>query len=266
MSAGVDEVVTVFGPSPHYDVEQLAARVNNSRFVLLGASVSVGEQVNIGIRESVGPLCMVLWSDTEMAHLSERVLQRVRDADALCAVPTIRNERGIVIPSVSAPAFHGSHFRTIPVQPGRQTTRTLYPFDFFGVYDRERFVALGGYDASLANPYWQKLDFGVRAYLWGEQIAVVSELLIDSARPLPAEDSTPDRSYALFHLKNLAVKFAGDSGRLPLKTLVSLLLRGGLGPRSAVRAFREARAWVRQHRFRFVQDARRLTELWEVDL
>lgn len=265
VGAGVDEIVSVLGPAPHYDVEQLAARITNARFVLLGSKVSPGDQINIGVHESRFPLVLVLWSDEDPGKLTDRIMQRIREQDALCTVPTIRSDRGVVVPSVTAPAFHGTLFRTIPTQPGKHRAESLYPFDYVGVYRRDKFISVGGYDRSLSNPYWQRLDFGLRAYLWGERIAVVSELRVDATRSLPSEDTTPDGSYARFHLKNLAVKFGGDSGRIPLPHLIRFLIRSGLAPGPALRVFRDVRSWVRANRFRFVQDARRVTELWEVD-
>jgi hypothetical protein len=265
VKAGVDEIVAVLGPAPHYDVEQLASRISSARFVLLGSEVTPGEQINIGVHESMYPLVLVIWSDSDLGILSDRVMQRIHDGDALCAVPTIRSERAVVVPSVTAPAFHGTLFRTIPTQPGKQRSESLYPFDYVGMYNRRRFTSIGGYDRNIQNPYWQRLDFGVRAYLWGERIAVVPEFRVDASRPLPPDDTTPDASYARFHLKNLAVKFGGDSGRIPLRYGIRFLFRSGLGPAAAIRVFREVRAWVKGSRYRFTQDARRLTELWEVD-
>lgn len=263
--AGVDEIISVLGPAPHYDVEQLAARISSARFVLLGAEVSPGEQINIGMHVSMFPLVLVLWSDNDLGKLTERALQRIRESDALCAVPTIRSDRGVVVPSVTAPAFYGTLFRTIPTQPGKRRSESLYPFDYVGVYGRDKFIGLGGFDRSIGNPYWQRLDFGLRTYLWGERIAVVPELRVEATRPLPPDDTTPDASYARFHLKNLAVRFGGDSGRIPLRYVFSFLFRSGLGPAAAVRIFRDVRSWVRANRYRFTQDARRVTELWEVE-
>lgn len=262
MRAGVDEVVTVLGPSPHYDVEQLAGKLPRVRFLLLTNSVSVGEQINIGMHESVCNLVLVVWSDCDVGVITERTLERIQTSDALCAVPTIRSERGTVVPTVTAPAFYGSRFRTIPAQPGNQS-ETLYPFDYAGVYDRERFLRSGGFDRAIVNPYWQLLDFGFRAYLWGERLIVVPSLRIDATRPLPAADTTLDQSYARFYLKNLAVRFGGDSGKLPLRRALGLISRSGLGPVAALRLFGEIRRWVRENRYRFRQDARRITELWE---
>jgi len=264
VQAGADEVITILGPTPHYDVEQLASRINAARFVLLGHDVTPGEQVNIGIHEALRPHVMVLWSDCDVSPLNDRILQRIGETGAVCVVPVVRNERGAIVPTVSAPAFYGSLFRTVPTQPARHGADCLYPFAYMGLYDRERFLGIGEFDREIVNPYWQLLDFGMRAFLWGERIVVGQNLRITATRPLPPDDATPDINYARFHLKNLAVKFAGDSGRLPWSAAVKMIAGSGLGPVSAVREFRRVRSWVRANRYRFKQDARRLTELWEV--
>jgi hypothetical protein len=264
IGAGVDEVLTVLGPSPHYDVEQLTQKLPTARFLLLQQSASIGAQINTGMYESQGPLVLVIWSDCEVAAVTDTTLERIRGMRAICGVPTVRGDKGSVVPTVTAPAFFGTRFRTVPVQPGN-TDNTLYPFDFMGIYDRDRFTQSGGFDRRMTNPYWQLLDFGLRSYLWGERIAVVPGLRIDATRPLPAVDTTPDASYARFYVKNLAVRFSGDSGRLPGRKAVSFVTRSGLGPLAALRLFREIREWVRVNRYRFCQDARRVTELWEVD-
>jgi hypothetical protein len=261
--AGFDEVIAVVGPAPHYDVEQMAARYSGCRFVLLASDKTPGEQVNIGMHEATHPLVLVMWSDQEAQRISDGMLQRMEEGKSVCSVPSIRGDRGSFIPSVTAPAFHGNLFRTVPGQPGKHVTRSLYPFDFVALYQREAFRNLGGYDPRITNPYWQKLDFGLRVYLWGDQISVAPDMRVDAGRPIPQENTTPDESYSRFHLKNLAVRFAGDSARLPTRRLLAFALRSGLGPVKAFSVFREIQAWVRRNRYRFVQDARRVTELWE---
>ena len=262
--AGVDETVVVLGPSPHYDVEQLARKLQGVRFILLTERVTAGTQINIGIHESSCNHIAVMWSDSELGIISDRTLVRLQESEALCVVPTVRSERGTVVPSVTAPAFYGTKFRTIPAQPGTKGD-SLYPYDYMAIYDRARFVHLGGFDRSIINPYWQLLDFGFRGYLWGERISVLPGFRIDATRAFPPVDTTLDASYARFYLKNLAVRFAGDSGKLSSRRLLTLISRSGLGPFEAIRLFQEARKWVKENRYRFCQDARRITELWEVD-
>lgn len=264
LQAGVDEVVVVVGPAPHYDVEQLASRIDRTRFILLREALTGGERVNIGLRESVAERVLVMWSDYTIHALPERFGDREHSFSGMCAVPAIRGDRGGVIPSITAPAFHGNAFRTIPTLPGKHTPQTLFPYDFVGIYNRENCWAIGGYDEKIANPYWQKLDFGLRTYLWGSRITVAPDLRLDAERPIPQEDTSPDPGYSRFHLKNLGVRFGGDSGRLPLRRLFSFLLKSGLGPAKSAKIFFEVRRWVRENRYRFVQDAGRVIELWEV--
>jgi hypothetical protein len=265
LQAGCAHVLVILGPTPHYDVEQLSSRISDVRFLLLPRPVTIGEQINMAMKEVDTPYALTIWSDMEVSTFGERAEQQLQQADALCAVPLIRSERGETIPSVIAPAFFRSTLRTIPSQPGTPLALSLYPFADAGIYNREKFEASGGFDPEIFNSYWQRMEYGFRAFLWGERIATVPAFRLSLTRPLPAEDTTPDPSYARFHLKSLAVRFSGDEGRIPGRQLIPLVLRSGLSVPQAVDLFRSVRRWVQTHRFRFVQDARRVTELWEIE-
>ena len=262
---GADELVYVLGPHPHYEIEQLASRLPRTRLVLLSRDVTVGERINIGMHEARSPLVFTIWSDMEPPTLTRRIAERCAALDAVCCVPLIKSERNETVPSQIAPAFFRSLLRTIPTQPAAEASPSLYVYADTGVFDRARFDGLGGYDPAIENPYWQRLDFGFRAYLWGDRILSLPSLRVQTSRSLPADDTTPDDSYARFHLKNLAIRFVRDQGRLPLRQLLPFVLRSGLGVSEALRQFRDVRHWVARNRYRFTQDARRVTELWEVE-
>jgi len=119
------------------------------------------------------------------------------------------------------------------------------------------------YDPEILNPYWQKLDFGFRAHMWGEQLLCSTSLRIRYLGEHEAEDTTPDESYGRFYLKNLAVRFDSDAGSLPLSRFLSYAGKRGGSPIARIKEFREASEWVKTHRFRFCRDARSVTELWE---
>jgi hypothetical protein len=217
------------------------------------------------MREVDTPYAMTLWSDMEVAQITQRAVDQLASTDALCAVPLLRSERGETIPSVIAPAFFKSTLRTIPSQPASPGGLSLFAFADVGVYDCKRFEATGGFDPEIENPYWQRVEFGFRAFLWGERIAAAPAFRVALSRPLPPDDTTADASYARFHLKALAVRFSGDQGRLPLRVAVGFVIKGGLPIPTAIETFRSVRSWVDQNRYRFVQDARRVTELWEIE-
>ncbi len=127
----------------------------------------------------------------------------------------------------------------------------------------EKFVLTGGFDAGIPNPYWQKLDFGFRSWLWGEEIRIAQALKVSYADAPTPEDETPDECYKWFWLKNLAPSFNGDSGAVPPYRFWSYLRSRRGGALSAIGEFRSAREWVRINRYRFRTDASSLVDLWE---
>jgi hypothetical protein len=99
--------------------------------------------------------------------------------------------------------------------------------------------------------------------MWGESMRSDTSFRLRYLAGQPSEDTSPDESYKLFFLKNLTIRFEGDMGALPVSRFFSFYLRSGSGLVSAIREFREVRRWVWKNRYRFVRDARSVTDLWE---
>jgi hypothetical protein len=276
--AGFDYVVSVENTGGHYDVEGLSGRFPFVRFILLKEDLSPGERINLAVSELPGPLFMVLWNDLRIlsgqaAFMAERLslgVEERKKAGAsgstlrrLCTVPVLQNSRFETIPSLAAPAVFRNTIKTLPFSPRREGCRSLYPFDGVGIYDRERFVRLGGYDTTLGNGYWQLMDFGFRACLWGEEIASTQHMKLAYEGDTPVEDNTAGESYRRFYLKNLAPVFRGGTAWLPLLRFPGFLIRSGGDPMTAWEQFSEGRRWVRLNRYRWTTDARSVTESWE---
>ena len=247
------------------DVEGLASRHPRARCLLLSKPASPGEMVNLGMRESCGPYVFVLWNDMRLQTqaLSSRFFERLNEQDCLCQAPSLwaGNE---VVPSAASPALeNGGSLRLLNLAPGADGSKSLYPFDYCGIYSRERFALMGGFDGGIRNPYWQKLDFGFRSWLWGEQIRIASALKLAYAGSPPADDATPDSGYARFWLKNLAPVFRGDCAQLTASRFWQYLKRRSGGPFAALSEFRADRDWVAINRFRFKSDAADLADMWD---
>lgn len=258
------EIISIEGNRETYDLEPLARRFPRVRFVCVHRTASVGEYLNIGMEEAKGTFVLVIWNEMRLAQLSQRGLERVAEQTGLCTVPALLNPRNEMIPTLMAPGFHHKHLKVVPFVPKSDGLLTLYPFDHAGLYRRQLYLQLGGFDPAIRNEHWQLLDFGFRAYLWGERITSSAQFRITLANDPPAEDTTPDESYRRFYLKNLSVRFDKDSGVLPKSRFLPFYFRSGASFFEASRLFREVRDWVELHRFRFVQDARSIAELWEV--
>jgi hypothetical protein len=280
---GFDYVLSIESAPERYDVEELSGRFPFARFILPRREITLGEQINLAASELDSPLFFVLWNDLKIitggtaARMAERLsAQGAESAEGetdseekkspfkrLCTVPVIQNTRFETLPTLIAPAVFRKKIRTIPFEPYREGSLSLYPFDGVGIYDRERFIRLGGFDGTLKNTHWQFMDFGFRAYLWGEEIRLTQQTKLSYDGDMPPEDNTAEASYRRFYLKNLAPVFRGDYAHLPLRRFPAYLFQSGGDPFAAWEDFSESRRWVKTNRYRWRCDARSVTERWD---
>lgn len=259
------EILCIEGPGQAYDLEARARRFPSVRFLLLKADVTDGQRINLGIGEASSSSVFVVWSDMKMSRdgISVEIVENLSETGSLCTVPIIKSCKGEIIPTFQVPGFLGRSLKVVAWKSVQEGIRTLFPSDYCGLYDREKYQFLGGYDPQIESPYWQKMDFGFRCYLWGETIVGSPLLQISYLAEAPSEIITPDPSYKLHYLKNLAVKFKRSAAVLPWCRLFPYMLRSDTGPLYAFKEFRAARRWVRRNKRRYIQDARSLVAGWE---
>jgi len=261
---GSIEILSVESKVHTYDIDVLTRRYPYIRFLILHQEVSRGEQINIGMKEATGEYVFVMWSDMKVSSpMGPQLLHRFVEAERLCTVPVIQNTKLETVPSIMVPAFHRRSLKVLPMLPQQNGIHTLFPFDFCGVYNREKFFLAGGYDVSISASYWQKMDFGFRTHMWGYNLDCETAFRVRYLGSEPAEDTTPDENYKQFFLKNLSICFNGDQGELPWRRFVPYLFHSGSSLLSALKEFKKAREWVALNRYRFTMDARDVTALWE---
>jgi hypothetical protein len=276
---GFDTVISIESSPERYDVEELSGAFPFVRFILLREPIGPGEQINLAVSELSSPLFFVLWNDLRImtgggaARMAERLTFGPEELKKnggekspyrrLCTIPVIQNSRFETLPTLIAPAVLKRSVRTLFFPPLKDGLPSLYPFDGVGLYDRERFIKLGGFDGGLKNTHWQFMDFGFRAWLWGEEIRSTQQMKLSYNGDIPAEDSTAEASYRRFYLKNLAPIFRKDYAHLPLRRFPGYLFRSGEDLPAAWAAFSESRRWVSLNRYRWRSDARTITDRWE---
>jgi len=293
--AGFDYIISMEGSFTRYDLEALSGDFPFVRFILLKEPVSPGEEINLAATELSSPLFFVLWNDLRILRgggaerMAERLLSpavsqlQIPDSrnlyKRLCTVPLIQDGRSETMPTLIAPALMpggnpsggmragffnpGNTIRTIPFIPRREGIPSLYPFDGIGIYDRERFIRLGGFDTSIDSFHWQLMDFGFRSSLWGEEIAATQLVKLSYEGSIPQEDSSPGEGSCRFYLKNLAPVFRGDYAHIPLRRFPGYFKKKRGSLFAAWEEFFAAREWVKTNRYRFVSDARTIAERWE---
>jgi hypothetical protein len=285
--AGFDYVISLEGPHDRYDLEDLSARFPFVRFILLKNAVSPGEQINLAVSELDSPLFFVLWNDLRILYggdaakistwfrFSREELRALSPGTSpirrLCTVPVIQNSGLETLPTLTAPVFSRSRLsrkfrntvKPLYFSPRTEAQQSLYPFDGVGIYDRDRFIRLGGFDGAIRNPYWQLMDFGFRSRLWGEEIGCTQLVRLSYDGEAGPEDTSADAGYRRFYLRNLVPVFRKDSAHIPLRFFPGYFFKAGGDPVTAWGEFRENRQWVRTNARRFHMDARVLTGLWE---
>jgi len=276
---GFDTIISVEPSPPSYDIEELSARFPFVRFVLLQQPISLGEKINLAVSELDTPLFFVFWNDLKIiaGGIARRMAERLTRSNGsagengespykrLCTVPVIQTSRFETLPTLMVPALRRKKIRTLFLSPASEGIPSLYPFDGVGIYDRERFIRLGGFDETLKTTYWQLMDFGFRAHLWGEEIASTQTLRLSYEADVPSEKNSGGPDYSRFYLKNLAPIFRSDCASLPLRRFPGFLLQTDGDLRAAWEDFSEGRSWVYDNRFRWHCDPRSIVKRWDLE-
>lgn len=257
------EILCIESGSVNMDIEQQCRAHPRLRFMLLGEERDTGTCLNLAIVEARSPYVLVLWSDLSLMPFIDHAFADILQQKVLCTVPLVRSPRGEVVPSLAMPAEQRNSLKIIHAVPSQTHQASLYPFDYLGIYHRELFIQSQGFDQNICNPFWQKMDFGYRAWLWGNRIEGSTDIRLQSSLDLLSEDSTPDGDYARFYLKNLLPRFTGDQAGLPAGRFFAFRRVSSRGIFSAWKEFQVIREWVADNAYRFKHDARYIAELWE---
>jgi hypothetical protein len=260
------EILCMDGPGTSYDFDVRTKKYPRVKFLLLKDEMTIGEKINLGINEARARFILVIWSDMKI-HNSlnlNRIVQKTETDNTICMVPLLKTRKMEQIPSMHLPIIVKRKFKVMPWNMIKDSMKSLYPFDYCGIYNKEKFTLLKGFDSKINNPYWQKLDFGFRSYMWGEKITGNTSFLISYINDEIFENNTPDASYKLFYLKNIAVKYKKSKGRLPLLRYFKYMLSSDTGPISSLKEFLLTRDWVKGNANRFKMDSRSVISTWQI--
>lgn len=234
------------------------------KFIQTLEDVNIGDLINLGMSESESPYVLVLRDDMCMEDLlfNSTLAKKLIALDQFCIVPRLLSSdmQGIpvrFIPSASKSIFNVE--ASISIGDG---AATLYPFDHAGLYDKRKFMQLGGFDYTITSPYWQKLDLFVRSWLWGEKTTISTSMQFVYGQEIPEEDSTVDLSYLRFYLKNLLPSFQSDHAVISIGSFFYYRRRSQCGFSEDLKQFKDARRWVAENKYRFKTDATSLIENW----
>ena len=171
-----------------------------------------------------------------------------------------KNKNGLY--TLFTPGAEKSHFVIDSSSFVTDGKKTIYPKDFIALYDRKKFIQLGGFDYTIKSPYWQNLDLAVRSWLWGEETCLTTMLQFSYIDEPPVEDRTINLDYLRYYLKNEIPKYKQQQGYIKSSSFLKFMFRSSCGYLEAKRQFSAAKKWVEKNKYRFKMDLQTFIKDW----
>lgn len=261
---GFEKIVSLEPNLENYNLENFASKFPSVKFIIPQEKVTIGDLINIGMEEVQSEYVLVLNDSLGLSsfRLSSVAMQKLAERKQYCFVPKMFVDKNQTLPINLIPHVEKNILKIEAVDSLQDNTPTLYPYDFIGLYNRQKFIQLGGFDYTIESSYWQNLDLAMRAWLWGERISITTVLQLAYLEDAPIEDATSNVSQFRFYLKNLAPVFKLDHGEIPLKKFFKMFRRSACGFAETINQFNDAKNWVFKNQYRFKTDASLLISNW----
>ncbi len=267
IKCGFDQIISMESDSDNYNIKDFVQKFPSVRFVIPLEKVTYGELINMAMSQFTTRYVLIINDLIDITYqtLVSTVVKRLAETGVYCIAPRLVTDGNQGLPVKFIPRIQKSQLKVDSSAVISEGSETLYPFDFIGLYNRKKFIDLGGFDYTITSPHWQNLDLSFRAWLFGEKINLSPYFLLSYAAEVPVENVTPDLGQLRFFLKNIAVQFEEDHGELPCKAFFPYMLHSSCGVVENIRQFKAARRWVRKNQYRFKTDASALIANWQED-
>ena len=267
MSCNFREIVSVEHDANNFALDDLLKRFPNIKFIVPLEKATDGEMINLAMSEVTSDYVLVLRDNLNIPSgiILSNLAEKLTKDGIYCVVPRLVDSKHSGLVTQFAPGVNKNHFLVEGSSFVKDNSKSLYPFDYIALYNRKKFIQLGGFDYTIKSPYWQNLDLAVRSWLWGEETKITTILQFSYTYESLIEDKTANIDYIRFHLKNEYPKFKNDRGVLRKSQFFSFFLHSGCGYLEARRQFNAARKWVEANKYRFKTDLTTLVEGWRVN-
>ena len=265
LNSGFENIITIENTKDNFKLEKYVQKFPQVKFIVPTEKYTVGDLINLGMAECKSEYLLVLWDDFVLKNqiFNDFLVNKILASNCACYCPVFTNSDMQSIPVQMKPRIEKGSFEIIPSQVIYDNTYTLFPFDFVGVYNKDKFINIGGFDSTIKSSYWQNLDFSIRTWLRNEKIISSPIFKFSYEMSEPIMDTTIDSSYFRFYLKNIAPVYKKDYAYIPLTYFFQFHRRSSLSFASAMKEFKIVRKWVSKNAYHFKMDIKNLTEKWE---
>lgn len=259
------EIISIENDIKNFSIENIAKKFPSIKFIIPSEKATDGEMINLAMSEITADYVLVLRDSLYIpsGFILQNLAKRITSEGIFCVVPWLTDKNNEGLASYSCPSAEKNHFvidKSCVVSDG---IRTLYPFNNIAIYNRQKFINIGGFDYLIKNPYWQNLDLAIRAWLWGEETKLTTMLSFTYVEETPIEDKTIDMDYLRYYLKNELPIIKNDKAYIKRSSFWKFFNHSSCGYMQARSLFKASRKWVEHNQYNFKKDLQTFIKNWK---
>ena len=257
-------IICVENQGANYSTEDISKKFPSIKFIIPLEKTSEGELINLAMNEIDSDYVLVLRDNLYIPSgvVLSNLADRLTGEDIYCLVPRLMDKNKNGLYTLFTPGAEKSHFVIDSSSVVTDGKKTIYPKDFIALYNRKKFIQLGGFDYTIQTPYWQNLDLAIRSWLWGQQTKLTTMLQFSYIDEPPVEDRTINYDYLRYYLKNEVPKYKLQQGYIKNTSFPGFLFRSSCGYLEAKRLFKAAKKWVEKNKYQFKMDLQSFIKDW----
>lgn len=257
-------IISVEPDAKNFSLDDTAKKFPDVKFIIPLEKATDGELVNLAMSEVTASYALVLRDNLYIPSgiILQNLAERLTKDDVYCIVPRLLDSNKNGIPVQFIPSVEKTHFAVETSGSVADGTKTIFPYDYIGLYNRKKFIQLGGFDYTIQSPYWQNLDLGLRSWLWGEQTRLTTMLHFAYMDEISLNEKEVNLDYLRYHLKNELPRYKFDHAYLSKFSFLQFKINSSCGLLEARRMFTDARKWVEKNKYKFKMDLASFVENW----
>ena len=259
-----NSIVSIENNAENFSTDDIVKKFPSVKFIMPLEKATDGEMINLAMSEIKSDYVLVLRdslyipSGVILKNLAERLMQE----NLYCLVPRLMDKNKNGLSTRFSPGAEKSHFVIDSSFLVTENVRTLYPLDYIALYNRKKFIQVGGFDYTITSSYWQNLDLALRSWLFGEETKLTTLLQFSYIDEVPVEDKTINMDYIRYFLKNEVPRFKNEHASIRNSSFFKFYNHSSCGIFEARRQFKLAKEWVEKNKYRFKMDLQTLVSGW----
>ena len=264
LSCNFDSIIAIEKRNDTFSIEEIAKRYPKVKFIIPKEETTEGEMINLAMGEITSEYVLVLKDTLNIPQnmINKNLAQKLIQKGDYCIVPRLLDKNKNGLSTHYNPCAEKSHFVIDSSFVVSEGVQTLYPFDFIALYNRKKFIRLGGFDYTIKSPYWQNLDLALRSWLFDERTTLTTMLQFSYVDEVPLEDRTVNIDYLRYYLKNEVPRINNGEGYLKHGSFFKFYKQSTCGYMEARRQYKCAKEWVKANKYRFKNDLMGFIQGW----